>query len=364
MSITRSMLQAAAGGDKLYVYVADYGASAILTVDVTDPTSPSVVATLSDGTDLNQVNYLGIDLTNNVLMAAMNTGRRVAAIDVNSPESLSISDAFVFPNGTFDKHMGSMGLDTANQYAFLAANNNNLQALDYSTPTNLSIAGSYSGSTHADRTRATMYVSSSQGDQSGDYVFSLEVDDTQLTCYDVSNIGAISFERSLNNGTYVGNGLLSLIYDATNVWMWQGEEDGQITAVDMNANGNGIPSGTWDYNTSTARSGSTGSSIQGINGNCLAVDESRKYGFTCGTYQVSTWDFSTSGLTKTPSDKYFNESEFYYGLAYDETNQILYVVENNDFYVFDVSDITNISVLGSINGAFVTGRNCTLGYQP
>ena len=364
MSITRSMLQAAAGGDKLYVYVADYGADAILTVDVTDPTSPSVVATLSDGTDLNQVNYLGIDLTNNVLMAAMNTGRRVAAIDVNSPESLSISDAFVFPNGTFDKHMGSMALDTANQYAFLAANNNNLKVLDYSTPTNLSIAGSYSDGTHADRTRATMYVSSSQGDQSGDYVFSLEVDDTQLTCYDVSNIGAISFERSLNGGTYVGNGLISLIYDATNVWMWQGEEDGQITAVDMNANGNEIPSGSWNYNTSTARSGSTGSAIQGINGNCLAVDESRKYGFTCGTNQVSTWDFSTSGLTKTPSDKYFNESEYYYGLAYDETNQILYVVENNDFYVFDVSDITNISVLGSINGAFVVGRNCTLGYQP
>ena len=148
--------------------------------------------------------------------------------------------------------------------------------------------------------------------------------------------------------------------------MWSAQNT-RITAVDMNANGNSIPSGAWGYGTSSTRSGTTAGGSRNIEMGCLVVDESRKYGFTCGNYQVSTWDFSTSGLSKTASDTYDSESLFFKGLAYDETNQILYAAEQNDFYIFDVSDITNMTLSGSITDAttlLYQGNGCVLGYDP
>ena len=171
-----------------------------------------------------------------------------------------------------------------------------------------------------------------------------------MFCYDVSNVASIAFERFRTESTYQNTDVTNLVYDDTNAWMWITRQN-RITAVDMNANGNSIPSGTWSYGTSTTRSG-TLTPVRNIDFSCLAVDESRKYGFTCGTYQVSTWDFSTSGLSKTASDSYDSESLYFKGLAYDETNQLLYVTEYDDFYVFDVSDITDITVAGSITNAF------------
>lgn len=366
MANAKKLMMAAAGGAKRYVYAADYSQKAIRTIDVTDPTSPSVVATLTDATNLNQAYYTAIDLTNNVLFCTAD-GRRVNAIDISNPLSLSISDTYTFSYGTYDKHEGSIGIDYANERVWLASGSSGdrLSALDYSTPTALSLAGEFQSSTDADRPRNTMYVSSSQGDESDDYVFYCEVDDDSLSAIDVSDISNITFERLRTDATYIGGDLGNIVYDDTNVWMWTSKTT-RITAVDMDANGNSIPSGAWSYTSSTTRSGTVSGGGRNIAEGCLAVDESRKYGFTCGTYNVSTWDFSTSGTSKSSSDEYFNESLFFYGLAYDSVNQLLYAVEQDDFFVFDVSDITNITVEGSITGAFTSagGRGCVLGYDP
>lgn len=367
MANAKKLMMAAAGGAKRYVYAADYGQKAIRTIDVSDPTSPSVVATLTDTTNLDQVYYVAVDLTNNVLLCTA-ADRKISAIDISNPLSLSVSDTYQFAYGSFDRHEGSLAIDTANQRLWLASGSPNyLYALDYSTPTSLSIAGSFNSATNADNLQNTMYVTSSQGDQSGEYVFSYEADDDALNSYDVSTISAITHDRTRTDSTYIGTSQSALYYDATNVWMWSAKDD-RIIAVDMNANGNSIPSGAWSYGTSTTRSG-TLTPVRNIDFSCLAVDESRKYGFTCGTYQVSTWDFSTSGLSKTASDSYDSESLFFKGLAYDETNQLLYVTEYDDFYVFDVSNITNMTIAGSITNAFTNaggqgGRGCVLGYDP
>jgi hypothetical protein len=365
MANAKKLMMAAAGGPKKYVYVADYDATAIRTIDVTDPASPSVVATLTDATNFDNITCLAIDLANNVLIAAC-FDTKVNAIDISNPLSLSVSDTYTFAAGTYTRHEGSLAIDTANQRVWLASGSSNyLYALDYSTPTSLSIAGSFNSAADADNLQNTMYVTSSQGDQSGEYVFSYEADDDTLVSYDVSTIGSITHDRTRAESTYIGTSQAALYYDDTNAWMWSAS-DYRITAVDMNANGNAIPSGAWSYGSSSARSG-TLTPVRNIETGCLVVDESRKYGFTCGTYQVSTWDFSTSGLSKTASDSYDSESLFFKGLAYDETNQILYAAEQNDFYIFDVSDITNMTLSGSITDAVTLmyqGNGCVLGYDP
>lgn len=368
MSNIANIMGIAASGPDLrrFIYVADYSQKAIRTIDVTDPTSPSVVATLTDATSLNQAHYTAIDLTNNIMFCTA-SDRQINAIDISNPLSLSVSDTYTFAAGTFDKHEGSIGIDYANERVWFASggSGDRLSALDYSTPTALSLAGEFQSSAYADRPRNTMYVSSSQGDESDEYVFYTEVDDSSLSAIDVSDISNITFERSRTDSTYIGNDLSNIVYDNTNAWMWTSKNT-RITAVDMNANGNSIPSGSWSYTSSTTRSGTITGSTKNIEYGCLAVDESRKYGFTCGIYNVSTWDFSTSGTSKSSSDEYFNESLFFYGLAYDSVNQLLYAVEADDFFVFDVSDITNITVEGSITGAFTSagGRGCVLGYDP
>jgi hypothetical protein len=364
--MAKKLMMAAAGGPKRYIYVADYGADAIRTIDVSDPASPSVAATLTDVTNLFEVTTLAIDLTNNVLLCTAASGRRVNAIDITNPLSLSILDTYQFSVGSFNYHIGSIAIDTANERLWLASGSSNyLYAMDYSTPTSLSIAGSFNSSTESDHLRNTMYVTSSQGDQSGEYVFSFEEDDDTATVYDVSTISSITWDRSRIESTYLGESQPALYYDDTNVWMWSAQYD-RLTAVDMNANGNTIPSNVWAYALNTARSG-TLATFRSINENCLAVDESRKYGFTCGTRQVSTWDFSTSGLSKTPSDSYDVEDLIFNGLTYDGTNQILYAVDYSDLYIFDVSDITNMALLGTATNALTgsyTNTGCVLAYDP
>jgi len=284
MSNIANIMGVAASGPDLrrFIYAADYGQKGIRTIDVTDPTSPSVVATLTDTTNLDGVYYTAIDLTNNVLLCTTIDGqRRVNAIDISNPLSLSISDTYQFAAGTYGGHEGSLAIDYANERLWLASGSSGdrLSALDYSTPTALSLAGEFQSSAYADRPRNTMYVSSSQGDESDEYVFYCEVDDDSLSAIDVSDISNITFERSRTDATYIGGDLGNIVYDDTNVWMWTSKTT-RITAVDMNANGNSIPSGAWSYTSSTTRSGTVSGGGRNIAEGCLAFDGSRKYGFT------------------------------------------------------------------------------------
>ena len=347
---------AGAGGDKKYVYLADYSASSIYTVDVTDPSDPSIVNTLTDTTDLFRPEYMVADLAKGVLFTSVRN-RKFASIDISDPKNTSIADTVTYASG--DTHEGKMGIDPDEERVFYARGGANaINIIGYSDIDNLSAEGEFSSSANADNTRSTAYQSRSYGSGSADYVYYAEVDDSTIAAIDVDDSGSISFVRARSDSLFIGV-TEDLFFDTTNEWLWHSKSN-RLTAVFANTAGNSLANGTWAYTTNDYRTCvASMTSIQDF-----AVDEARQHVFVggYGTNNIQSFDFS-SGSSVSSSDD-LTTTDFVYGLAVDSENQILYASTTTKFLIYDISDISNITLTGSITSGISGGRHCVLGYDP
>ncbi|MBI3305411.1 hypothetical protein HYZ80_03775, partial [Candidatus Parcubacteria bacterium] len=173
-----------------YAYVAALTGNRLTVVDISNPSSPTVVGSVNDATNLN--NPISVFVSGRYAYVSVYTGNRLTVVDISNPSSPtvvgSVNDAtnLNLPGGVF----------VSGRYAYVAGNvGNRLTVVDVSNPASPTVVGSVNDAVNLNRP-VSVFVS-------GRYAYASSSFGDRLTVVDVSTPAS---------PTVVGS-----VYDATNL---------------------------------------------------------------------------------------------------------------------------------------------------
>lgn len=157
-----------------YAYVACYQDDAVHIIDISDPESPSITATLTDGSSrLSNAHDIVVD--GDYAYVCSNGRNSIVSIDVSAPASPSIADELIDATKLDEVH----SLSKQGNYIYAGSYNDNyFCVIDASDPTNMSIIGDVVDATYLPHIRGTY--------PKGDYVYVVSDTTGYLTVIDVS----------------------------------------------------------------------------------------------------------------------------------------------------------------------------------
>jgi len=119
--------------------------NAVCMFDVTNPASISLLGSVKDATNIPDVTFLNVDWSNNVAFV-LGDGY-LSSIDISNTSSLSRLDT-LYDASFIGTIIETIAVDAARNVLFVGARSNGdiVKAVDYSTPTALTIAGSITNS--------------------------------------------------------------------------------------------------------------------------------------------------------------------------------------------------------------------------
>jgi len=121
--------------------------------DISDPTSPSYISKISDGTNLGRV--YRIKVVGNYAYVPVKDKDRFLVIDVSNTASMSIVGNLYDATNL----NGAWGVDVDGNYAYVTAyDGDRLTVVDISTPASPSVTGSYNSSTYVNQATEVVKV--------------------------------------------------------------------------------------------------------------------------------------------------------------------------------------------------------------
>lgn len=163
MSNTATMMglgsgSAATQAPKTRAYVACSASARFTALDISDPSNITVLSSLYDGTILNDIKALDLDLERNaaILVSSQN---RIITVDISDPTNMSIigslQDAY-----NLDDCEG-VKVNTTEQVAYVTAEDDyKFTVVDISNLSSMSVLGSYSNSTYMTMPRDVVFDAS------------------------------------------------------------------------------------------------------------------------------------------------------------------------------------------------------------
>ena len=144
-------------------YILSYGTSRVMSIDVSTASSPAAIQFLQNTTTLTNVTFSASDFVNKKLYVTTHSGASssVASVDITSPSSMSVLDT-INPSG--QDECWSPAIDLTRSVLFVPSNTGPITMIDVSDPSNMTeisyqnIGASNAYAVHDDAT-STLYVS-------------------------------------------------------------------------------------------------------------------------------------------------------------------------------------------------------------
>jgi hypothetical protein len=206
-----------------YAYVASRGSNSLYVFDVSTPTSPSHVATLTNSSHMADPRAAVADGSGHVYVGAGGTTNNLVAVDVSTPSSPSIvgvyeGNANSGPYGTFDlKYDGGYVYGVSKYQDWIAA-------WDVSTPSNPGLADALEDTAKIERPGGL--------DLRGSYLYVTGNDSASMAVVDVSSPSTLSFAGTVSDTTQLDYSQDVDVSPGGN-YAYVSQFNGEITVVDV-----------------------------------------------------------------------------------------------------------------------------------
>jgi hypothetical protein len=196
-----------------YAFVAASVADVIASIDVSDPTNPSVVSTLALGSSPRYIEVVGthafvVDFTDD----------SVTSVDISDPANMSVVSTLT-SQPDFGGPRDTALSDDGNHLFIGSTDNELLTSIDISDPANMSVAD----------TRHAGYVTAIE--VQGSYAYTCDYTDDRVRSHDVSDPTAITLIDTISDATYLDRPeAIAISTDGNNVYV--GVRNGYVTTLD------------------------------------------------------------------------------------------------------------------------------------
>jgi hypothetical protein len=171
-----------------YAYVASYLSDSLAVVDISTPSNPSVVGSVSNSYYLEEIERVAV--SGNYAYVISNRNDSLVAVDISTPSSPSIVGS-IMGSGSLNQ---AFALAVSGDYVYVGSHYGNFAVVDVSVPSSPSIVAGLSSST-VDNIRGL--------DVSGNYAYVTNFNDNTLAVIDISTPTAPSLVGSVSSSVHI-----------------------------------------------------------------------------------------------------------------------------------------------------------------